>query len=389
MLRVLTLSTLYPNRAQPGLGPFVERQTRGLAGRDDVALEVFAPIGLAPWPLSRLPVYRSLRSVPRYEERGGLAVHHPRYRVWPRIGHRRRPAALARAVLAALERQGKSRAFDVIDAEFFWPDGPAAKLIAEKLGIPFSVKARGSDIRLWGRRPGIGERIVAAGRAAAGLLAVSARLREEMIALGLPAETIAVHRTGVDLKRFVPVDRASARAALGVGGPLLVTVGNLVPLKRTGIAIAALALLPAATLLVVGAGPERGRLEEAARRAGVAGRVRFLGAVPHADIPALLGAADVLVHPSESEGLANVWVEALACGTPVVACAVGGAAEAIDGPVAGRLVEATPEAFAAAINELLAAPPAPAEVRKAAESFGWDANRDSLFDHLSAAAARR
>jgi glycosyltransferase involved in cell wall biosynthesis len=111
--------------------------------------------------------------------------------------------------------------------------------------------------------------------------------------------------------------------------------------------------------------------------------VRFLGVQPHDALPALLAAADVMVLPTASEGLANVWVEALACGTPVVTCDVGGAREAIDRPEAGRLVGRDADAVAAAVRALLADPPAQADVRKAAERFSWKRNGDELFDHLS------
>jgi len=87
MLRVLTLSTLFPHAAQPTLGVFVERQTLGLAAREDVALEVVSPIGLPPWPLSLHSHYRARARLPVREEWKGLAVHRPRFRVWPGSGH--------------------------------------------------------------------------------------------------------------------------------------------------------------------------------------------------------------------------------------------------------------------------------------------------------------
>jgi glycosyltransferase involved in cell wall biosynthesis len=97
----------------------------------------------------------------------------------------------------------------------------------------------------------------------------------------------------------------------------------------------------------------------------------------------LLVAADVLALPSSSEGLANAWVEALASGTPVVTCDVGGAREVIDRPEAGRIVARTSEAIAAAIADLLADPPDRSAVRAAAEHFTWEANTAALYDHLA------
>jgi len=384
MLRVLTLATLFPNGLKPTLGVFVERQTRALAARGDVEVEVVAPIGLPPWPLSLHPHYAPLRALPASEILDGLRVHRPRYRVWPVVGRAGAARRMAQALLPLLRETRARFPFDVIDAEYFWPDGPAAMRLAAALGVPFSVKARGSDIHLWGAREGFAEQIVAAGRAAAGLLAVSGALKRDMAAIGLPAEKIRVHHTGIDLAAFRPAaDRAAAKAALGVAGPLLVTAGALLPRKGQDLALAALAQLPGATLILVGGGPDRARLEGLARKSGVGDRVRFLGTRPHDELPGLLAAADVMVLPTASEGLANVWVEALACGTPVVTSDVGGAREAIDSAAAGRLVARDSAAIAAAVRELLADPPPPEAVREAAEKFSWEKNAAELFDHLS------
>ena len=388
MLRVLTLATLFPNGLTPTLGVFVERQTRALAGRDGVEVEVVAPVGLPRWPLSLHPHYAPLRALPERESRNGLAVHRPRYRVRPLGGAAGTAGAMAEALLPVLRAIRARFPFDLIDAEFFWPDGPAAMRLAEALGVPFSVKARGADIHYWGGKPAIAAQIVAAGRAAGGLLAVSGALRADMAALGLPDGKIRVHHTGIDLDLFRPADRAAARAALGVAGPLLVGAGALIPRKGHELAIEALADIPGATLILVGGGPERARLEALARARGLESRVRFLGVRAHEDLPGLLAAADVTVLPAISEGLANVWIESLACGTPVVTSDVGGAREAIDRPAAGRLVARAAGPIAEAVRELLADPPDPAAVRAAAARFSWDRNGAELHHHLAAIAGR-
>jgi teichuronic acid biosynthesis glycosyltransferase TuaC len=383
MLRVLTLATLFPNGARPTFGVFVERQSRALAARGDVEVEIVAPVGLPIGPLARHSHYAPLRDLPLRETRNGLVVHRPRYRVWPGLKQAGTARRMAAALLPLLRGIRERFAFDVIDAEFFWPDGPAAARLAAELGVPFSIKARGSDIHLWGARPGIAEQIVAAGNAAGGLLAVSAALKRDMAALGLPEEKIRVHHTGIDLDRFRPVDRAAAKAALGVDGPLLIAVGHLNARKGQEIALAALEHIPAATLFLAGDGAERPRLQRAAAAKGLSPRLRFLGVQPHDALPGLLAAAVIMVLPTPSEGLANVWVEALACGTPVVTSDVGGAREVVDRPEAGRLVARDPDAVAAAVNALLADPPAQAAVRAAAERFSWERNAAELFEHLS------
>ncbi|MGQ0559366.1 MAG: glycosyltransferase [Sphingosinicella sp.] len=382
MLRVLTLSTLFPSAARPRLGLFVERQARELATHPDVELEALAPVGLPAWPLSLHPHYAPLAQLPREESWNRLKVHRPRFRVRPGRVQAGAAAAMADALLPFLHCLRERFPFDVIDAQFFWPDGPAAMRLARALGLPFSVKARGADIHFWAHRPGIGDQVVAAGREAAGLLAVSAAMKADMVALGMPAEKIRVHHTGVDLDLFRPVDRQAARQQLGLEGPLLACAGALIPRKGQALAIEALAILPGATLLLVGDGPDRAKLQRLTHRLGMERRVRFLGSRPQSEVASLLAAADIAVQPSASEGLANVWVEAMACGTPVVTCDVGGANELFDRPEAGRLVARDSQAIAAALREMLADSPAPAAVRRTAERFRWLRNRDALYDHL-------
>jgi len=387
MLRVLTLSTLFPTATQPSFGIFVERQTLELAERGDVQLQIVSPVGLPPWPLSLHPYYSERRRLPKQEVWKGMIVHRPHYRALPLFAHDRAASAMARDILPLLRDIQETLPFDVIDAEFFWPDGVAAMHLGRALGIPFSVKARGSDIHHWGKLPGVAAQLAAASRKAAGLIAVSEALKRDMVALGMPAEKIVIHRAGVDLSLFRPADRKAAKAALGVEGPLLASVGALIPLKGQSLAIAALDMIPDATLILAGDGPERAALERQAAPYGE--RVRFLGGRPHGELPALLAAADVMVLPSEREGLATAWVEALACGTPIVVPNVGGASEVVDRPAAGRLVAREPEAIAEAVRSILADPPDPDDVRAAAERYSWERNKSELFDHLSAIAGER
>ena len=380
MLRVLTLATLFPDSGRPDFGRFVLRQTQALAAREGVDVEVAAPVGLPLWPLSLHPYYSARARLPGRDAFEGLRVHRPRYRTLPRIGEAGAAKAMARAVLPV------ARAFrpDVIDAEFFWPDGVAAMHLAAALGVPFSIKARGSDIAYWSTRPKVLPQMLEAAAAAGGLLAVSDALKRDMAALGMPAEKIAVHYAGIDLNHFRPADKEAAKARLGVSGPLLLSVGALVPVKGQALAIAALAQLPDASLVLAGDGPERARLEAVARELGVAGRVRFAGAAPHGELPALLAAADAMVLPSEREGLANAWLEALACGVPLVIPDVGGAREVLDRPEAGRIAGRDPAAIAAAVRDILDHPPEAAAVRAAAARFSWTANGEALQAHLAA-----
>jgi glycosyltransferase involved in cell wall biosynthesis len=383
MLRVLTLSTLFPDAERPTFGVFVERQTLGQATLPDVELRVVAPIAMPPAPLRRFGQSAGLEALPTQETWKGLTIYRPRFPSLPGVGALN-PTLMARALLPLLRTIRSDFPFDAIDAEFFFPDGPAAVRLGRALGVPVSIKARGHDIHHFGRARWTGRQVVAAGRAADGMLAVSAALKRDMVALGLPEERIRVHYTGVDLDRFKPIaDRGAAKAALGVSGSLLLSVGALIPRKGHDLAIRALADLPDATLMVAGKGPENDALAALARDIGVADRVRLLGAQPHEVLPALAAAADVGVLVSASEGLANAWVESLACGTPLVLSDVGGARELMDRPEAGRIVAREPSAIATAVRELLASPPDPAAVRAAAKRFTWDANATALRAHLA------
>jgi glycosyltransferase involved in cell wall biosynthesis len=389
MLRVLTLSTLFPDASRPTFGTFVERQTLALAAREDVAVEVVAPVGLPPWPLSLHPHYRARAALSAAEPWKGLDVRRPVFPILPPLGRNWAAKRLAEKLLPLLGEMRDAFPFDVIDAEFFWPDGVAAVAVGRALGVPVSIKARGSDIDHWSRHEAIRRQMVEAAFAADGLLAVSEALKRRMAALGMPPDKIRVHQTGVDADLFRPRDRQAAKAALGIEGPLAVSAGALVPVKGHRLALAAIAQVPEAYWIVVGDGPERGALEQLVREMGVSERVRFLGGRPHEELPALLGAADILLHTAEREGLANVWVEALACGTPIVVTETGAAHEVVDRPEAGRVVPRDPAAVAAALRELLANPPGQEEVRKAAERFSWARNASELAAHLGRISAER
>jgi len=189
------------------------------------------------------------------------------------------------------------------------------------------------------------------------------------------------------MQAAAPRERVAAKAAYAITGPLIVSLGALIPRKGHDIVLDAVATIPGASLLIAGEGPERAALQVRIAARGVADRVRLLGAVPHGDLPALLAATDVMALASTSEGLANAWVEALACGTPIVITDAGGAAEVVTDPAYGRIAARDPAAFAVAIAGLLAAPPASAAVRRGAERFTWEANTAALVDHLASVVA--
>lgn len=322
--------------------------------------------------------YAALKTLPGQEQWRGLDVYRPRFMAIPRIGGRLNPAMIARAVLPLARRLHAEQPFDLIDAEFFYPDGPAAMRLSGALGIPFTIKARGADIHHWGYDPGCRKQLLQAADKAAGLLAVSGALKADMAAIGINADKITVHYTGLDQSRFALRNRATEKVRLGITGPLILCVGALIPRKNQALLIEALALLPDATLMLAGHGPAEADYRALTEKLGVTGRVRFMGSVANDALPALYAAADVMALVSESEGLANAWVEALACGTPVVASDVGGVRELVKSPAAGRIVDRHPAAIASAITGILADPPSSEAVAANVSAFSWDENAQTL-----------
>ena len=393
MKRVLSISTLYPNPAKPRLGTFVARSLEALAARGDWDVTVINPIGVPPIAFGR---YREAAASAVDGEEHGVHVHRPTFTLIPRLGGRFNPGAIVRAVLPLARRLHAQRHFDVIDAQFFYPDGPAVAKIATELRLPFSIKARGADIHHWGHLPYAAAMMRKAGDKAAGLLSVCEALVGDMAEIGLPRDKIVIHYTGLDRDRFRPLQSPNLRPRLSeeLGLPLrhdeklLVTVGALIPRKGQEFVVRALPQLPQARLLLVGKGEDEARLEALASELGVAGRVHFLGLLDHDLLPLVLSAADAMVLPSASEGLANAWVEALACGTPLVITDAGGAREVVTDRAAGVIVERTTQAITHGIETVLADPPARAATAAMAARFDWKVNAATLADYYTRIARR-
>lgn len=378
-MKILAATTLYPNAASPSHGVFVENRLDFFRRRTAADIKVIAPV---PWFPSTAPAfgrYARFAAAPGREMRRGMEVRHPRYAIPPKVGMTYAAFALARA----LEREARAVLaegwdFDLIDAHYLYPDGVAAAAAARRLGKPFVMTARGSDVTELAHYPRQRRMILDAVLQSDGVIAVADALKKDLVALGAPAEKITVLRNGVDLAMFRPADRSAARAALGVSGTVLASVGSLIPRKGHDIAIGALARLPEATLIIAGEGPELAALKAQAERLGVAPRIRFAGQLRHEALIDVYNAADALILASTREGWPNVLLEAMACGTPAIAADAGGAREVIRDAAAGRVLdERTPEAAAKAVRDVLAATDR-AATRAYAERHSWDETSDGL-----------
>src|SRR5215467_832599 len=368
-IRLLTLTTLFPNSRRPRHGIFIANRLRRLCDTGRVEATVVAAV---PW----FPgVYRDVSAVPAAEPVFGFDVRHPRYLQVPAIGMRIQPDSLARTLLKELQRSRLDRdRFDIIDAHYFFPDGVAAARVAQELRLPLVISARGSDINLIGEIPFARQRMSLAAQSAKALISVSAALAAKMKDLGMPADRIHVLRNGVDTDLFCPFSRLDARKRLRLdeGGQWVLGVGNLVPEKGFDILINALGDLPRARLLLVGDGPLRNTLRSLAA-ATAPGRVEVRDNMAQSELRFAYAACDVLGLPSLREGWPNVVLEAIACGTPVVASAVGGIPEMLqsDAP-AIVLSDRSAHAWASALRVFLENSLKPEAVRQYALRFGWD-----------------
>jgi len=387
-VKILVYASLYPNRVWPNHGVFIQERMTRVAQAPGVELRVMAPVPYYP------PVpfgwRRAYRGVPRQEIRNGIVVDHPRYGMLPKVSSRFHGDLLFRSTLSTASRIRSEFPFDIIDAHYIYPDAYAATRIGEVLGVPVVSSARGSDINLIGTIPSLRPLVQATLARSRELIAVSSALRNAMVALGSSPDKIHVIPNGVDSVAFRPVPMEAARAKLGLpAGPIVVSVGSLVPNKGFDRMIRALhkigsipgqgaSLEP--TLVILGEGPEAARLERLAKDLGVGARVRFAGSVPHDELAPWYSAADCFCLATEREGWPNSVLEALACGTPVVATAVGGIPEIIRSERVGILVGVSDDEVAAGIASALSRSWDRQEIARFGAGHSWDATARSVLE---------
>ncbi len=387
MAEVVVFSSLFPSAVRPGAGLFIRERMFRVARRRP--LVVVSP---QPWfpgqALIRLlrPGYRPM--APALEMQQGIRVHHPRFLSLPGVLRRLDGWAMAVASYWLLRRL-KAGGARLIDAHFAYPDGEAATRLGRWLDLPVTITLRGTEVP-HSRNPVLRRHLVRALKAATRVFSVSDSLRRLALELGVAPEKTEVVGNGVDTDVFHPVERAAARTRYGLPADarVLVSVGGLVERKGMHRVIACLPALVARHpdlhyLIVGGPGPEgdmRPELDALVAQLGLEGRVHFLGALPPAELKWPLSAADVFVLATRNEGWANVFLEAMACGLPVVTTDVGGNAEVVCRPELGTVV---PFGDAAALEQALDAALARTWNREAVLDYAranqWDRRVESLL----------
>ncbi len=387
MLRVLAITKIFPNAAEPLAAPFNRQQFGALAKL--CKLDVMATVPWYPGAglMAKWSSAGKLAAVPARDRIAGIDVTHPRTLFVPRVALATWGPLYAASIAPLLIKHRGN--VDVVLGSWAYPDGFAAVIAAKLLGVPCVIKLHGSDVNVIAKLPGPRRLTGWAFSRAARVVAVSRALADEAVALGAPRDRVRVVMNGVDDSLFYPRDRVAARTELGLpAGPLVLYVGNLKEVKGVLDLAAAwervLTEVPDATLVVVGDGPLQAQV--AAGLAPFGERAKMISAQPLAQIPVFMAACDVLVLASHAEGTPNVVLEALSCGRRVVGTSVGGVPDVLSKPELGTLAAPRdPGALATALVAALRTPYDPAVVAALGARGGWAASAAALHEVLRGA----
>ncbi len=266
-----------------------------------------------------------------------IDVDYCRYYFPPRVLHGERGRFMWWSLRRHLLEITKRWKPDLVLAYWAHPDGEAALRWRAHSGTPVVQVVGGTDVLLFQHDARRWARVYRVLTSADAVVTIGQHLAAEVVRLGVPAERVFSVYRPVDADHFSPGSQASARSRVGLDEQdrVILWVGRFVKVKGLDVLMDAFArvraALPRARLCLVGEGPECERIRERARELGLTDAVRFVGAVAHDDLVYWYRAADVTVLPSLSEGVPNVLLESMACGTPFVASNVGGIPEIADG----------------------------------------------------------
>ncbi len=386
--RLLVFSSLYPSQVRPNAGVFIRERMSRVA--EHCPMIVVSPV---PWfPLqSLIRIWKQdYRPQPEsYAEQNGIKVYYPPFISIPGLFRCWDGFLMAISTLPLLIKLKKDFAFNLIDAHFAYPDGYAATLLGGWLKVPVTITLRGTEVPV-AKFPERRKRLLKALSSAARIFSVSDSLKRHVVALGAEHEKIEVIGNGVDTAKFFAIDKSRARRQIDIDEEVkvLISIGGLVDRKGFHRVMEVLPKLiekhaNLVYLIVGGASAEgnnRAKLEQQANELGLAAHVRFLGAMASEDLYVPLSAADVFVLATANEGWANVFLEAMACGLPVVTTDVGGNREVVSDSRLGIVVPfGDSKALAMAIEEALNRHWNHRAIREYAADNAWDKRVALLF----------
>ena len=378
--RILFISNLFPNPLNPTMAPYNRQQVVALS--DECEVEVISPI---PWPLlMKHPLKERVRS------EGGVTVHHPTYYYLPGAFRNWHGDCFYLSIRKTASRLLETGAFDLIYSSWLYPDSWAAAKLAGEFGLPLYVKVHGSDVNRLTEGTSMTRRSLSVARTAQKIFCVSAALKERLAELGVPKERLEVIYNGIDRNIFFPGDKNEIRRLLRIQPDqyIVLYVGNLK--KDKGVAEllhafqAVLENGAAASpgLVLIGSGPYGKQAMETVCALGLGGKVTFLGTQSLEAIALWMNAASVLCLPSYMEGVPNVVLEALACGTRVVATSVGGIPELVRG---GSLTLVPPRSVPELVAALIEAAVQHEPMERVDLVQSWQENARSLLRQFDAA----
>jgi len=356
-MRVISVSHMFPNSVYPQVGVFVKERLKHVALKAD--LTMVAPVQSFPFS-DLIGKYAGLSRVRPQETIDGMSVHHPRYFLIPKYLKILDAAFYSRSLAPYIEELAESCDCDLFDFHWVYPDAIGGLDWARKLGKKTVVTVRGNEAIYYFDRNLVRKVVQRRLKEFDHVIAVSNDLKEKILAdFGVERRRVTVIPNGVDTAKFHPMDRGRARLQCGLAANrrYLLTVSRFSGEKGLGHLLRAFARLrsPETELVLIGEGPLKGELLALADSLGVRERLKLPGVLGHAEICAWYNAADLFCLPSLWEGCPNVVIEALACGTPVVASRVGGIPDLVPHDDHGILVPpGDSELLAQALEQALA-----------------------------------
>lgn len=354
---MLVLSRSYPNNVMDVLGLWVRSQVREVSRFCDV--KVVSPVPYCP-PVPGLPEnYTRFRRVARRLQDGSIESIHPRMFIGPGYStHTTEWLLYLLAVRPTLKAIRRDFPFDVIHAQFTYPDGVAAVHLGRRFGVPVVI----TEQNIWGpwlnQYPSVRARSIQAAKASACQIAISQAVRRTIEQFAGRLDTLVVIPDGVDGSEFTP-----RPAGLTARTDQILFVGAVRPVKGVDVLLRALRVMAdhgrSVRLNVVGAAffntyqREEGRLKQMVDDLEIADRVHFLGKQPLPQLVRHMQESGAIVLPSRAESLGMVLIEALACGTPVVATRCGGPEDIVNDRVGVLVSPEDPEALARGIEHVL------------------------------------
>lgn len=330
-MRVVAITNLFPNPAEPTRATFNAAQISALARLCDVS--VIAPIS---WLTKlRLRSRRTLAGVSNCRDWRGVPVCYPTYFYTPKVLRSCYGIFMTLSLFPSCWRALRAGPC-LVYATWAFPDGFAAVILGALFRRPVVVKVHGTDVENLATDRLRRKLTVWALNKARTVISVSEYLQHKLVDFGVEPAKLRVLYNGVDVHRFKVVNRLVARRSLEEvhAGRLGLYVGNLKPEKGVEELVEALSADQLERLdlklVIAGAGASRQRLEQLITARNLQARIELIGIVDHEDVAKWMNAADFLCLPSHHEGMPNVVIEALMCGTPVIATRVGGIPEIVN-----------------------------------------------------------